>query len=114
MDYVAQVRLGQLLQALDAAVERNDRIAAMLLTDQINQILLSNKPTLADSSSMPSLPGLPVWVRTLIRDRGLRVPALEKALGASKVVIGPMMGGDSKLAVSPTERRYGLQITINF
>jgi hypothetical protein len=100
MDYVSEVRLQNEFRNLDAALKRNDRIAAMMHTDQINSIL-GNTPRSTDTSLTA---GLPNWVQRLIQDRGVRLTGVENALKANKVVLSPTFGKSG----------YGVKLEISF
>lgn len=89
MDYVTQRRLGNAFANLDRALQRNDRIAADLARMDIDRLLEEGAP----KEEGPSLPnGTPVWIRDLIANQGLRMPALERALDVRKVVLSPTFG----------------------
>ncbi len=49
--------------------------------------------TQAPTTSKPQIPtALPSWMRQIVEDRGVRVPALERALGVQRAVISPTFG----------------------
>ena len=99
MDYVTQRRLGNAFSNLDRALQRNDRIAADLARMEIDRLLEEHSP----KEEGPALPnGTPVWVRDLIANQGLRMPALERALDVRKVVLAPTFskgGGGLRLEI---------------
>ncbi len=95
-DYITEVRLSQQLANLDAALERRDRLAAYFATSEINRLAASLKPRPKPSESR-LVRNLPKWMRSIVRNRGVRVPALEEAFGASKVVITGRVGAQNML-----------------
>lgn len=100
MDYVSEVRLQNEFRNLDAAIKRNDRIAAMLHRDAINNILRTVPPRQDNNLTA----GLPNWLRSIIQDRGVRLTAVEEALSANRVVLSPTFGKSG----------YGLKLEIKF
>lgn len=88
MDDLTQRRLGDACQRLDRALSRGARVSADLARTDINRILAEAMPSKQDEG--PRLPGgTPAWLRNVIRDRGVRLHALERALDADKVVLTP-------------------------
>jgi hypothetical protein len=88
MDDITRRRLSDACARLDRALARNDRVSADLARMDVNRILAEAAPSKQDEG--PSLPsGTPGWLRDVIRDRGIRLPALERALDVNKVVVSP-------------------------
>ena len=90
-DYLTEVRLRQQIANLDAALARDDRIAASFATDQINQLTASMNPR-PRSDENALVGNLPRWIREIVKNKGVRVEALERAMGASKVVVSGSLG----------------------
>ncbi len=87
MDFDTQRRLGDACQKLDRALARRDRVAADLAGMEVNRILGEARLEKSDAPDLPS--GTPGWLRDVIRERGVRLPALERALDVNKVVLTP-------------------------
>lgn len=104
MDYIIERRLQDAFTRLDRALARNDRIAADLARMDINRLLGEATPHPQHEKELPLPNGTPVWMRDLIKNRGLRLPALERALDVQKVVVSPSFG----------KQGYGIQIEIKF
>lgn len=101
-DYLTEVRLRQQIANLDAALARDDRIAASFATDQINQLTAAMNPR-PTSDENRLVRNLPRWIHEIVKNKGVRVEALERALGADKVVISGRLG-----------TRNMLELKINF
>lgn len=95
-DYLTEVRIGRELEALDTAMARRDRIAANYHLSEVNRLRTSLKPGPAAPSIVDRLP-VPAWTRQVIRNRGLRLPALESALGVDSVVLTGSFGSKNEL-----------------
>ena len=101
MDYVTSRQLANQLKNLDAAVARGDRIGIMIASQSIDNLLRSSDV----GSPEPSLPRiLPKWIQEVIRDQGIKIPALAAAVGAQKVVFKPTFGGS----------RFGIELKGRF
>jgi hypothetical protein len=101
MDYVKSRQLGNQLKNLDAALARGDRIGIMIAVQSIDNLLRSSDI----GSPEPGLPGIiPKWIQQVIRDQGVKLPALEKAVGARTIVIKPTFGGS----------RFGIELKGTF
>ena len=101
MDYMTSRLLGNQFKNLDKAIARGDKIAIMMARQSIDELLRKTDI----GSPEPSLPGcLPGWLKQVVRDQGLKIPALAEAVGAHKVVIQPTFGGN----------RFGIEIKGKF
>jgi hypothetical protein len=104
VDYIIERRLTDAFARLDRALARNDRVAADLARMDINHLLGEASPHPQHEKELPLPGGTPEWMRDLIRNRGLRLPSLERALDVKKVVLSPTAGKDG----------YGLRLEIKF
>ncbi len=104
MDYIIERRLQDAFVRLDRALARNDRVAADLARMDIDRLLEEARPHPQHEKELPLPDGTPAWMRDLIKNRGLRLPALERALDVQKVTISPTGG----------KQGYGLKLEIKF
>lgn len=95
-DYVTEMQVRNQIANLEAALARDDRIAASLATDEINRLTARFSPGLT-SESNKLIGNLPMWIREIVKDKGVRVEALERAFGASKVVISGRVGSSNMI-----------------
>jgi hypothetical protein len=104
VDYLLQRRLGNQFQNLDRALARGDRLAADFARIEINRLLAEAKPP-ANTTTEDSIANrLPAWMRDIVNDQGLRVPAIERAFSVNRAVVSPTFG----------KAGYGLQIELKF
>ena len=94
-DHIKSFHLRQQFLNLDSALARDDRLAASLATERINALTLSLRPQPAKSNQF--VQNLPRWMRSIVKNKGVRVPALERAFGANKVVITGRVGSRNML-----------------
>ncbi len=96
-DYILERQLNNALKNLDDAIARGDRLGATLANDQVNRIRARMRTPVREPN--PLVSRLPRFVQSAIENRGIRLPALERALKTDKVVVTGTLKNGAPMAV---------------
>lgn len=93
MDPATKHRLSNYFRSLDRALASGNRLQARIISGEINRILESTQMEEQPGEEIPIPGAVPGWAKEIIRDRGLRLKSLERALNAHRITIVPTTQG---------------------